>query len=138
MSMDGHPATRPEVKISATDGAYCVAFAGLMREAHPDTWFVPLINEAHGRAVNDRLREVVLDIRQLSYANAAAWKCLVYWLKRMHQDSRAGYQLRILCEQAHSWQHVGMPALRVFGGERLVIDVYDGGKMIADAGRAIQ
>jgi hypothetical protein len=131
MSGDMHPAIRPQVKITATAAEYCVAFEGLMREPHPDTWFLPLINEAHGHAVNDRLREVVLDIRQLSYANAAAWKCLVYWLKRMHQDSRAGYRLRILCEQAHSWQHVGMPALRVFGGERLVIEVYAGAQKLS-------
>jgi len=127
---DGHPGTRPQVKINTAGGEYSVVFEGLMREPHPDTWFVPLINEAHTHAVSDRLREVVLDIRNLSYANAAAWKCLVYWLKRMHQDSRASYRLRILCEQAHSWQHVGMPALRVFGGDRLVIEVFDGGKRV--------
>jgi hypothetical protein len=108
-----------------------VAFEGLMREPHPDAWFVPLIDEAHAKAVAEQLREVVLDIRRLSYANAAAWKCLVYWVKKMQQDRRACYRLRVLCEEAHSWQHVGMPALRVFGGERLVIELYANGRLTA-------
>jgi hypothetical protein len=117
------------VRIVDADREYTIAFEGLMREAHPDTWFVPLIDEAHGKAVAEQLREIVLDIRRLSYANAAAWKCLVYWVKKMQQDRRAYYRLRVLCEEAHSWQHVGMPALRVFGGDRLVIDLYANGRL---------
>jgi hypothetical protein len=127
--MEAALSTRPQVRITDTEHEYVVAFEGLMREPHPDTWFVPLIDEAHGKAVAEQLREVVLDIRKLSYANAAAWKCLVYWVKKMQQDRRAAYRLRVLCEEAHSWQHVGMPALRVFGRERLVIDVYANGKL---------
>jgi hypothetical protein len=131
--MEALPSTRPQVRITDAERELIIAFEGLMREPHPDTWFVPLIDEVHGKAVAEQLRELVLDIRRLSYANAAAWKCLVYWVKKMQQDRRAYYRLRVLCEEAHSWQHVGMPALRVFGGDRLVIDVYANGRLSAGA-----
>jgi hypothetical protein len=124
--------TRPSVRVIVNaDGNNILALEGLMREERPDGWFLPLIDELHERAVAFGLSEIVLDLRRLAYANAAAWKCLVYWLKKMHQDSRSRYQLRILCDEAHHWQQVGMPALRIFGGARLRTTLYRGDKIIA-------
>jgi hypothetical protein len=116
------------VRISGggTDQANLIVLEGTLREPNPGEWLMPLIDELHQQSIVQRVSELVLDLRRLSYANAAGWKCLVYWIKKMNQDRRARYRLSILCSHEHQWQAVGMPALRVFGGDRLVIKFFDG------------
>jgi hypothetical protein len=99
------------------------AFKGVIREADPESWLGPLVDELHGAALSARVETVEVDLRELQYANAAAWKCFVYWLKRMTDDN-AQYRLHFLCDDAHRWQQVGMSTLRVFGGDRVQV-TYD-------------
>jgi hypothetical protein len=99
-----------------------VRMAGVMREAEVSSWFNPIIDELHEEAVRARVPEVVLDLRALEYANAALWKCLVVWLKKARDERDPGYSVRILTEPSYQWQQVGMSALRVFGGDRLVVE----------------
>jgi hypothetical protein len=124
----GEESRRPSVRISGggPDKANLIVFEGTLREPDPSEWLTPLIDEVHEQSIAERVKELVLDLRRLSYANAAGWKCFVYWVKRMNQDRRARYRLSILCSHEHQWQEVGMPALRVFGGDRLVIKFFDG------------
>ena len=99
------------------DGA---AFKGVIREADPESWLGPLVDELHGAALRTQVETLEVDLRELEYANAAAWKCFVYWLKRMADDS-AQYHLHFLCNESHRWQQVGMSTLRVFGGDRVQV-----------------
>jgi len=106
-----------------TDGA--VSFTGVIREADPAAWFVPLIDDLHAAAMRQKVGLVEVDLRALQYANAAAWKCFVLWLKRM-ADDKAPYRIHFLCEEAHRWQQVGMSTLKVFGGERVEVTTFRG------------
>jgi hypothetical protein len=100
---------------------------GVLREPDPAAWLCPLIDSVHTRAARDGLAEVVLDLRALEYANAAAWKCIVYWVRLLGDGSK--YRLRILTDQKHRWQQVGMTALRVFAQQRLEITEYRAGRL---------
>jgi hypothetical protein len=95
---------------------------GVVRDEDVASSVTPLIEEMHRHAVDKSLREVVLDLRRLEYANAAFWKCIVVWLKRIRQDQTARYNLRLVASPEHSWQRIGVPALRVFGADRLVVE----------------
>jgi hypothetical protein len=104
-----------------------VRMEGIIREENVGDWLAPLIDEMHGTADRARMEEVTLDIRRLEYANAAFWRCLVQWLKRIREDTN-GYDLRITSDPNRAWQHLGVPILRVFsldatGVERLVLDM---------------
>jgi hypothetical protein len=99
-----------------------IVFEGILREPNLERWFYPMVDEVHQRAVDQKLREVVIDLRRLEYANAAAWKGLVYWLRRLREDPAAVYRIRIRANEAHRWQRVGMPSLQVFGQDRLIIE----------------
>jgi hypothetical protein len=134
MTTPGGPpqAIRPVVRVAVgANQENVVVLEGLMREVDPASWFVPLIDDVHNKLVAGRVTNVVLDIRKLTYANAAGWKCFVYWMKKMQQDSHVGYRMCILCEESYGWQQVGMSALRIFGGERLVIKVYNGERRVS-------
>jgi len=128
----------PSVHVSDEAGQLIVVtFDGIMREANPSEWFVPIIRSVHSRAVAQGSSDVALDIRRVTYANAAAWKCFVFWLKTMREDARARYCLCIRCEEAHQWQEIGMPALRAFGGHRLVIEFYRDGQLVRTSGTGL-
>jgi hypothetical protein len=107
-----------------------VVLEGVLREPDPAAWLCPLIDDIHARAKEYRARHVALDLRALQYANAAAWKCIVYWLRTLKEDPEAHYQLRVLADEEHRWQKVGMSALRVFGGERLEIMLHRRGRLV--------
>ena len=68
------------------------------------------------------MSEVVLDITKVEYANANLWKCLVFWVKRMREDPDSKYRLRLISNPAHAWQRAGVPMLRIFGAESLVVE----------------
>ncbi len=107
-------------------GSNVVRMQGVMREENVGVWLLPMVSEIHNAALREGLREVVLDIRVLEYANAALWRCLVHWVKLVRQERRA-YKLRVLCDSTRSWQQIGVPSLRTFclgagGDERLILE----------------
>lgn len=92
-----------------------IRLTGVMREPNVGTWLAPLIDEIDRVAIEQRMREVVLDIRGLAYANVALWRCLVLWLKRIRTRPDAHYNVRLISDSGHRWQQIGVPTLRVFG-----------------------
>ena len=103
-------------------GSNIVHIEGILREPDVQVWLSPIIESVHRSAVRAALAEVILDIRKLEYANAAAWRCLVQWLHLIHRDVKANYTLRIRSQPAYRWQVVGMSTLRIFGDEHLIIE----------------
>jgi hypothetical protein len=103
-----------------------VRMVGVMREANIATWLLPLIDEIHTTATEARFEEVVLDIRPLEYANAALWRCLVHWVKRVCHEGSSTYKLRIVSDPKRYWQQIGVPTLCAFsidpsGVDRLIL-----------------
>jgi hypothetical protein len=122
---------RGTARVHLWGGTYenVIRMEGVIREANVDQWLKPLFEEIHEAAVRLKLRELVLDIRPLEYANAAVWRCLVQWIKQMRQLLQA-YRLIIVTDPKRSWQKVGAPALRAFsldgnGIERLIVQQVD-------------
>jgi hypothetical protein len=128
------PFARGPLRVAAPKDSYnVVALEGVLREQDPAAWLCPLIDEIHARATRERFKEVVLDLRPLEYANAAAWKCIVYWVRLLKETSDSPYRLRIYADDKHRWQQVGMSALRVFGQDRLEIITYREGRLPGSA-----
>jgi hypothetical protein len=113
---------RPNLRIVAVDDN-ALAFRGVLRDADVHVWLSALVDEIHERAVGRKLAEVIVDLRELEYANAAAWRCFIYWLRKLDAESRQKYKLRIRGNPAQSWQSLGIRALVPFSRERLVIEL---------------
>jgi hypothetical protein len=90
-----------------------VRMAGVMREADAESWLVPLLSDVHRTAIVRRFKEVELDIRDLEYANAALWRSLVVWIKRIREQS-GSYNLRVTWDRSRRWQEIALSTLRVF------------------------
>lgn len=111
------------IHIGVRAGHAAVVMEGVVSEPDVASWLMPLIGEVHREAVRIHESEVVLDLRKLEYANAALWKCIVSWLKMLKEDASAHYSLRIVPDATHRWQEVGLPMLRVFGGNRVILEL---------------
>ncbi|HEV8320331.1 MAG TPA: hypothetical protein VG389_01860 [Myxococcota bacterium] len=109
------------IRIGA-QGGHAVAFEGVLREQDDGAWLRGVVAEVHHAAVTQRMQELMVDLRALEYCNATAWKCFVEWVRVLRHDPEAHYLLRVVSNPEHRWQAVGMSALRVFGGDRLVIE----------------
>jgi hypothetical protein len=103
-------------------GHNIVALVGVISEPDVARWLQPLLEDIHQAALVRGLDEVILDIRNLEYANAALWKCLVVWLKRIREPRERIYGLRLRANDQHRWQQIGVPTLRIFGADRLRVD----------------
>lgn len=115
---------RGTVAVSVGEGARRneVVVVGAVREAGSGVWLDPILEAVHREAIERDLTEVVLDIRALEYASSGMWQSVVNWMRRLREDRRARYNVRVLSDPTHRWQTVGMSSLRVFGADRLIVD----------------
>lgn len=105
-----------------TSAPNVIEIRGVLREPDVGTWMMPFIEEVHAAALAQGLGEVQLDIRGLTYANATFWRCLLGWLKLARDAPEGSYTLHILTDPGQRWQLMGMPSLRLFGKQKLVVD----------------
>jgi hypothetical protein len=103
------------------EAAHVIRVVGVLRQLDDRDWLAKLITEWHEAAVAGELPEIVLDLRELEYANSATWKCLATWVRLLSGDARALYTLRIRARDGAGWQRVGLGALQIFGGPRLIV-----------------
>jgi hypothetical protein len=121
MKLDARTFVRGGAEISLATGGTTLRIAGSLREKDVGAWFEPLIQQIHAAATEHAVPEVVLDLRDLEYANAALWSCLVDWLRLIRREMRQTYKLR-LRSGPHGWQRIGVPTLIVFGVDRLIVE----------------
>ncbi len=114
-----------------------VRVSGVFRETGEEPWLQDLLVSIHEEAQRIRLDELLLDLRDLTYANAEGWRNLVLLLRLLKGPPRASYKLLMLTNMAHQWQRVGIPTLSVFGGSMLNIESSSTSQEpdLADAGR---
>lgn len=114
-----------------------VRVSGVFRETGEEPWLQDLLVSIHEEAQRIRLDELLLDLRDLTYANAEGWRNLVLLLRLLNGPPRASYKLLMLTNMAHQWQRVGIPTLSVFGGSMLNIESSSTSQEpdLADAGR---
>src|SRR5690349_21829133 len=103
MKLLDRSAERQNIHVVAVDENTLV-FRGTLREADIHVWLSALVDEVHERAVGRKLAEVIVDLRELEYANAATWRCFIYWLRKLDAESRRKYTLRIRGDASRSWQ----------------------------------
>lgn len=98
-----------------------IVIGGVLRGVADDEWLMRAIVRIHETAAEEGLREVVVDLRALSHANASCWKCFVNWC-RLLREVPDGYVLKLRISRVYTWQTVGTSALRVFGDERITVE----------------
>ena len=110
---------RGGARIQVGEEGDIIRISGVLRDADAESWVWPIFESVHRAACSSGAAEVVLDLRGLEYANAAAWRCIVLWLRRLHVDASARYCLCIRSQPSYQWQRVAIPSLLIFGKDRL-------------------
>ncbi len=121
MSLPVREFKRGSADVLISERSNVLRISGILRDPEVQSWLYPLFEDVHRAAAHSKLSEVVLDLRALEYANAAAWRCIVLWLRLLREDQHARYRLHIQSQPRYQWQRVGIPALVAFGQDRLVV-----------------
>ena len=101
---------------------HVMKLSGILRDANVQSWLFPLLEQVHREALESTLAEVVLDVRDLTYASADGWRSLMLWLRLIRDTPGGGFKLRLLTNLSHQWQLVGIPTLVIFGGHHLIVE----------------
>jgi len=115
------PRTESRNALLVTVSGHSIKLQGVLHEQDARDWLCPFLLEIHRIAVETAMPEVIFDIRQLAYANAALWRSLVFWLRLLKQSPDTPYRVRFLSDPVYRWQKLGVPPLARLGGSWLVI-----------------
>ena len=100
---------------------HTVRIRGVLGEPDTSPWLSGFLGDIHRDAMSNKVPEVILDIRQLRYANAALSRVLLMWLRQVRETGEGAYSIRLLCDPIIRWQKFSVPPLQTFGADRLVI-----------------
>jgi hypothetical protein len=104
-------------------GPRALELRGVLREIDAQTWLSPLVREVHRLAVAQKLDEVVLDLRELEYANASLIKCLVEWMRLIRDEGTVRYRVRVRSTNAHRWQKVGIAGVEALAKGLMTVEI---------------
>ena len=80
--------------------------------------FALFVRQAESAAIDGRLREVTIDLRQLEFMNAVCLRELAAWVSRLQAMPEATrYRLRLVTDPRRHWQRLSLPMLKCFGTE---------------------
>lgn len=119
MSLPPRHESRHSLRVDVS--GHTVKLQGVLEEMDVKAWLYPFLIDVHQAAVDSRMPEVIIDIRQLTYANAGLLRSMVAYLRLLHEDKKAPYSLRLLADPVNRWQKYGVPALKHFGADRIVV-----------------
>lgn len=98
-----------------------VKISGSIATRDPDPAIASHIRRLHAAAMEDGLKRVEVDIRDLSFVNSSGIRVFVDWaLQARGADGNPAYRLRFLVRRKYTWQRMSLVAL-----ESLATDVIE-------------
>jgi hypothetical protein len=82
----------------------------------------PFFRALHDAAVTDGLREVLVDVRKLTFVNSSAIRLFVDWVTWTRALGAGAYVLRFRTDRRITWQRTSFAVLRSLGGEVVAIE----------------
>ena len=76
----------------------------------------------HEAALADALRELSVDVRQLTFVNSSAIRLFVDWSSWVAGAGPQGYLLRFRTDRRITWQRTSFAVLQSLGGKAIVLD----------------
>lgn len=77
----------------------------------------------HATALEQRIREVRVDLTNLEFMSSSCFKCLVTWIGEIRDlDPAAQYKLHLRSSAAHLWQRRSLHVLQTFATELVTIE----------------
>lgn len=108
--LDIKPVQSGRITLSAKNNT--VILAGSIDVANPNEIMQPFFNAIHEAVLNDGLKEVQVDIRELTFLNSCGIKEIVAWILRqdeLTEDKK--YKIVFLCSSNYSWQELTIASI---------------------------
>lgn len=98
------------VKLEYKDAILYIS--GIITSQKPGEFLDPYFTDFNEKAAKSGLKEITVDIRELSYLNSAGIRSLVDWILAMEElPADKKYKINILCSSQHQWQKTSINSL---------------------------
>jgi anti-anti-sigma regulatory factor len=112
---------RENLKVEIVDGHVLdVRFRGAIREKNPEDWLKQFFDRISAMIGNRNV--IVLDIRELEFMNATAFRVLLPWLSSLN-NRPTPCKVRIRSRSSVMWQSVAVCSLKVIAENMIYSEV---------------
>jgi hypothetical protein len=106
---------------SFTD-ARTLRIKGVISMRSPSTVFLPYLEQVHSAAVSDKIRELRVDVTELTFMNSSSIRLFVDWIEWVRAGKEgARYVLHFVTNPELTWQEMTFSVLKTFGGEHVLL-----------------
>lgn len=99
-----------------------VALRGTIAIVDPSLVLGGCFRAMHEAALADDLRELSVDVRQLTFVNSSAIRLFVDWSSWVAIAGPRGYLLRFKTDRRITWQRTSFAVLQSLGGKAIALD----------------
>jgi len=99
-----------------------VMMGGTIAIADPGLVLGGCFRRMHEAALADGLRELSVDVRQLTFVNSSAIRLFVDWSSWVANAGANGYLLRFRTDRRITWQRTSFAVLQSLGGKAIALD----------------
>jgi hypothetical protein len=115
------PPTLATFQLSLTPPA-SVAMGGTIAITDPGLVLGGCFRRIHDAAIADGLKELSVDVRQLTFVNSSAIRLFVDWSSWVSTAGAKGYLLRFKTDRRITWQRTSFAVLQSLGGKAIALD----------------
>jgi hypothetical protein len=99
-----------------------VAMRGTIAIPDPGLLLGACFRRLHEASLADGLRELSVDVRQLTFVNSSAIRLFVDWSSWVAIAGAHGYVLRFRTDRRITWQRTSFAVLQSLGGKAIALD----------------
>jgi hypothetical protein len=99
-----------------------IAMRGTIAIPDPGLLLGSCFRRMHEAAIADGVRELSVDVRQLTFVNSSAIRLFVDWSSWVAQAGTGGYLLRFRTDRRITWQRTSFAVLQSLGGKSIALD----------------
>ncbi|NOY09342.1 MAG: hypothetical protein GXP33_10940 [Spirochaetes bacterium] len=100
------------IEVSDNPAGIAVKFSGDIDMEDPSTILDPLFKKLHEGILQQNIKEVVCDFRELNFLNSSGIKAMAKWIMKLSElDDSSKYSIKILYSKDITWQSTSLPTL---------------------------
>ena len=89
-----------------------VFITGCINHPKPGIFMEPFIDKVHNNIIENKIKDIIVDITNLRFLNSAGIRELVDWVMKLNsltEDEK--YKIKFLCSPEHKWQESSISTL---------------------------
>lgn len=106
----------------AQHGAALVAKLGGTADLRVTDSVEAILNRVHQKALELKISEVRVDLRELEFMNSSCFKSFVSWISEVSDLTTGQYRIRFLSNPSILWQRRSLHALSCFASDLVTIE----------------